>query len=168
MAKDVDNIVIENATIMFRNFSGKEGKFNPAGKRNFCVRLDKDISETLENDGWNIRYTKPRDPQEEPQAYLQVAVSYEHIPPKIWMITGKNKNLLDEESINVLDWAEFKNIDLIISPYVWEVNGKKGIKAYVKTMYCTIEEDAFAHKYEDLRDAGVLPNSMISDDDVPF
>ena len=35
-----NNIVIENARIGFRNFSGKEGQFNPAGRRNFCVFIE--------------------------------------------------------------------------------------------------------------------------------
>lgn len=159
MADRVANISVENARIIFRNFAGKESRYNPKGKRNFCLIIDNDVAENLKDIGWNIKYLNPRDPDEVPQAYLQVAVAYENFPPKIWLISGGKKTELDEDSVSVLDYAEIENIDLIIRPYVWDVNGKGGIKAYVKNMYVTVAENEFEKKYRDLED---------DDEDVPF
>ncbi|MDF2800249.1 MAG: hypothetical protein K0S61_152 [Anaerocolumna sp.] len=155
-----NNIVIENAKIGFRNFSGKEGKYNPAGRKNFCVFIDSDLGQTLENDGWNVRWLEPKDSNEEKQAYLQVTVSFGNIPPKIVIISSKGKTVLDEESISILDWAEIKEVDLIIRPYNWTLhegtrNEKSGVKAYIKSMYVTIHEDKFESKYYDVPDSAV-------------
>lgn len=155
-----NNIVIENARIGFRNFSGKEGKFNPAGRRNFCVFVDSDLGQKLEEDGWNVRWLEPRDENEERQAYLQVAVNYDNIPPKMVLVTNHGKTILDESSVNILDWAEIRNVDVIIRPYNWSMhegtkNEKSGVKAYVKSMYVTITEDEFESKYYDVPDSAV-------------
>ena len=152
MAKVLDNINIENAKIIFRNFKGEGSKYHRQGAKNFCVIIDDpEMAEELLRNGWNIRKLPARSEDEEEVYYLQVSVSFDNIPPKVFLITGKNKTMLDADTIETLDFAEIKNVDLIIRPYNWEISGKDGtkcgVKAYLKTMYVTIFEDEFAEKY---------------------
>lgn len=159
------NLTIENARLIFRNFSGKEGRFNAQGKRNFCVCLDPDTARELADDGWNVRQLTPRDAGDPPQNYISVQVKYGARPPRVFLITDNGKTALDESTIHILDWAELENVDLIVTPYNWEIGGKTGVTAYLKTMYATIATDDLERKYADCPDSAM---SAVLDDEVPF
>lgn len=149
MYKNVDNILIEDARIIFRNFRGEPNKYNRAGDRNFGVIIeDSDFANRLNEEGWNVKILKPRDEQEDVLNYIKVSVNYDYRPPKVYLVTRKGKVLLDDESIGNLDDADIKHIDLSIRPYYWENENNSGIKAYLKTMYVVIEEDEFESKYD--------------------
>jgi hypothetical protein len=155
----MENLKIEDARIIFRNFAGVETRYNRAGNRNFCVIVDDaDIAQQLISDGWNVKTLAPRDEDEEPRYYIPAAVSYKNIPPKIYLICGRSKVLLDEDTVGELDTADIVNVDVILRPYCWDLgNGKSGVKAYVKTMYVTIEKDEFADKYAEEESPEEMP-----------
>lgn len=144
MSRQIDNIRIDGARIIFRNFAGEEKQFNPKGQRNFCVLIAPEDAYALKEIGWKIKVLQPREEGDVEQPYLPVAVRFSSYPPKIVMVTSRGQTQLTEETVALLDTAEISNVDIIIRPYEWEP-GK--IKAYVKTMYVTIEEDELEQKY---------------------
>lgn len=154
MARPGENTVLmEGVRIIFRNFSGKEGQYNREGDRNFGVILPSDVAEAMARDGWNVKFLKAReeDEDETETPWLAVSVNYDKgRPPKIMLITSRGRTSLDSDSVDMLDWADIVNVDLIVRPYTWEVSGKTGIKAYLQSMYVTIEEDELERKYAEM------------------
>ena len=148
MANNEKNLVIRDAKIIFRNFQGAEQKYNRAGDRNFCLVIPtEDMAKMLANDGWKIKCWSTEDGDN--VYYLPVSVGYKFKDPVVMMITRHNKERLTEDTIGLLDDADIIRADVAVRPYAWEVNGQSGIKAYLKTLYVTVEEDEFADEYAD-------------------
>ena len=152
MAGNDGNVVMENVRIVFRNFKGKEGMYNREGDRNFAVLLDERTAKAMAEDGWNVKHLKAREEGDEEQAYLQVSVNFKGRPPRIVMITSRGRTDLGEDECELLDWADIRQVDLIVRPYDWSVNGKTGTKAYLKSLFVTIEEDELELKYASMDD----------------
>lgn len=150
MPQQDNTVLLEDVRIVFRNFAGREGMYNREGDRNFAVLLPKDVAQKLANDGWNVKQLKAREEDEEDQPYLSVTVSFKGRPPTIKMMTDRGSTFLDEGMVETLDWAEIKQVDLIIRPYDWAAHGKTGRKAYLQSLYITIIEDPLQVKYADI------------------
>lgn len=141
-------VTIYNARLMFRNFSGEETQYNPKGNRNFCIFLEPEIAKQMEEDGWSIRYLKPKEPEDLPQPILPVKVAFGNYPPTIIIISNGRKTKLNEDNVGLLDWAEIEQCDVIVRPYNWTVRGQTGVKAYLKSLYAVLAVDELAKKYD--------------------
>ena len=148
---NVNNINIEGAIVIWKNFSGERDKFNP-GKRGFSVVIDDAVmADELRNEGWNVKdrpLQEGADPSEQ-EWTLPVKLNMNRYT-QVWLIVGNHKTLLDENTVAQLDVVDFVNCDISIRPYEWEMGGRNGITAYVDSMYITIRENKFAAKYADL------------------
>jgi hypothetical protein len=158
MAANDGTLLIEGAEILYRNFAGKEGMYNAEGDRNFCLILDDETASKLARDGWNIKEQKVREEGDVPRKYVQVSVKYRGRsganvrPPTIVMITSKGRTSLSEAECEILDWVDIAHVDIIVRPFSWAVSGNTGVKAYLKSIYITIDEDPLQLKYQDVRE----------------
>lgn len=153
MVANGTTVVMEGVRITFRNFRGEERKYNKPGEKNFAVFLDQEVAERMESDEWNVKWLEPLEDDEEGQrqAFLPVSLKYDAgRPPSVVLITSRGKNHLGESEVELLDWADIINVDMIIRAYTWDVNGKQGVKAYLKSIYVTIEEDELERKYAEM------------------
>ena len=154
--KVTNNIRVRGAKLIFKNFQGKKTDFNDEGDRNFGVLLDDELAEQLKEDGWRVRYLRPRedDPEQYEQPWMKVKVKFNPYPPIAVLINSRGKKKLTEETIDQLDWSLITDCDLIIRPYNYTaIKGRPaGVSAYLKAIYVTISEDEFVEKYANIPD----------------
>lgn len=142
---------IDDARIIYRNFTGAASKFNREGDRNFAVIInDDEIKDALLKDGWNVKVKPPRDIDDEPFMYLPVKIKFSDYGPRVYLRSGNNMNSLDEESVHILDNIDIESVDLDLRPYDWEVSGKTGRTAYLQSIHVTQRVDRFAARYDNM------------------
>jgi hypothetical protein len=156
---------MEGVRLVFRNFTGRPGKYNQEGERGFAAVIPDELGRQLLEDGWNVKWFKPREDEDEGEpneCYLPIVIKYRNLkgepvrPPRIVTITpdgegGYVRKNLDEHEVENLDWVRMTNVDLIVRPYPWgPINGKYGTTAYLQSLFVTIEEDELEQKYRNL------------------
>lgn len=147
----IDNsgkLIVENARILYRNFSGVASQFNHEGDRNFCVIIDNpDAVADLQAAGWNVKIRAPREEGDTALNYVKVNVSYKYKAPKIIRHIGNAAIDVSEETVGELDKDDIEYCDMVIAPYKWSRGGDEGISAYVQELHAVIRPDYFGNKY---------------------
>lgn len=143
-------LMIDDARIVYRNFSGTGSRYNREGDRNFAVVIpDQEIADALIENGWNVKIKPPREEGDSPFMYMPVKVKFNDRGPNVYLVTGKRMNRLDEESVSCLDDVDIQSVDMDIRPYDWEVNGRSGRSAYLQSIKVTQRIDRFAAENEE-------------------
>lgn len=154
----MNNLIIENAEIIYPNFSGREGRYNREGDRNFSVLIPEvpGLVDKLAAEGWNV---KPYYQNNEPtgRSYISgVSINFKYyIPPEIHYVSGGRDIVLTEETLSgriaaQLDGRGAEKVDVSIRPREWErADGSKGIKGYVDEMRIVAKKSLFSSDYVD-------------------
>ena len=149
-------VEMDNVHLCFRNFRGLGDKYNKEGDRNFAIIIpDMDIAEALQNDtnkygvGWNVKIKPPREDGDDPFIYLSVKVKFNDRGPKVYLQSGHNRVLLNEETVGMLDDIDILSVDLDIRPYDDEINGRPFRSAYLQRMVVTQNLDRFEARFAD-------------------
>lgn len=152
----ITNLVqIDDARIIFRNFSGLGDKYNREGDRNYAVVIpNEDLADALVNDkneygvGWNVKVKPPRDEDDTPFMFMKVKVSFGgRKQPAIYLKSGNNMRKLDENTIGILDRIDIQSVDMDVRPYDDTGNYGPFRSAYLQSMCVTQNIDRFSARF---------------------
>lgn len=139
---------IDDARIIFRNFSGAASQFNREGDRDFHLIIDDtEIADALDREGWNVKIKPARSEDEDPLMSMKVKVKFNGYGPNCYLYSGTRRVELDEESVGCLDDIEIDRVDMDIRPYDWSLNGKTGRTAYLQSIRVYQRLDRFAEDF---------------------
>ena len=144
---------VDDAHLIYRNFRGEARMYNNEGDRNFNLLLNESEAKAMEEAGFRVKVRPSTDLYDEPRRTMVVKVGYKFRPPKIIVISGRNRYELTEETVGELDYADIEHVDLTVRPSYWRrPDGQSGVTAYLNSMYVTLVEDPYAEKYAEYTD----------------
>lgn len=119
--------MVDDARIIWRNFSGRPSQYNREGDRNFALIIpNQETADEFLKRGWNVKIKPPREEGEAPFMFINVNVKYGgRRDPEAYLCVGKKKVDLTESTINRLDDVEIDHVIMDLRPYDWSGTGEK-------------------------------------------
>lgn len=146
---------INDARIIWPNFSGRGDRFNREGDRNFHVVIpDQEICDALLADkneygnSWNVKIKPPREEGDAPFMHMLVKVKFNGKGPNIYLVSGNKQVPLNEDTVSCLDNIDILSVDMDIRPYDDILpNGTSFRAAYLSAMRVYQRVDRFANDF---------------------
>lgn len=145
---DAKLLKIDDARIIYRDFSGDKTKFSN-GKRSFSVLIDDPhIADLLEENGYTVkRPVNDADDGRELPMHMKVKVKYNANGPDIYLVTNGVMTKVPEERVADLDRIRIISADMDIRAYDGEYAGKPFRSAYLNSMRVYQQVDRFMEEY---------------------
>lgn len=169
----VPRIVIEDAKLLWPNFSGRPDRFsrNEPVPPNTNVTLKKDVADKLRELGVNVREPKI-DPDREGldlDPFVKVRFNYSgRSEPRVTMLMGDPaetpaarmpRQVLDRSTVKLLDTANIISADLVVNTY--QAPGSDSTTLYADSAYIFVRPSPLDLKY------GMFASDS-DDDDIEF
>lgn len=145
---------IDDARIIWKNFSGRGDRFNREGDRNFHLVIpDQETCDLLLDDknefgnSWNVKIKPPKEDGDVPFMHMLVKVKFNGRGPNVYLDRGRDREplLLNEDTVSCLDDMDILSVDLDIRPYDDTLpNGTSFRTAYLSAMRVYQRVDRFA------------------------
>lgn len=150
---------INDARIIWKNFSGRGDRFNREGDRNFSLVIPtQEDCDALRNDtnkfgdGWNVKIKPPREEGDTPFMHMPVKVKFNGRGPNVYLDRGPKREPLQltEDTIACLDEMDILSVDLDIRPYDDKLPNDNTFRtAYLSAMKVYQRLDRFAASSDD-------------------
>lgn len=153
-----DLLMIDDAKICWKNFSGAPTPFNKSGGvREFHLVIPNDeikdiLLDNKSRDGasWNVKIRAPREEGDTPFLHMKVNVRFNEYGPKVYLVSGGRQHRLDEEEVGILDNMDIASVDMDIRPNDTIVQGVAYRTAYLQSIRVYQRMDRFE---EDMRES---------------
>ena len=166
-------VLIRDAKLRFKNFSGRGNDTNREGNRCFAVVIDNiDFYNELVARGWNLSTWEKGGMHPEPFSEMEdgsVCLPFTNVnlnfhgnfPPTVIEYTKENVRgrKVPEAEVGELDMSYLENVKLLLNPSHWKTASGEGTKGYVEELRCTIDNGS---PFDD------DPEYQFEDEAIPF
>jgi hypothetical protein len=159
--RELPLLTIEDLEFIYNtNFAGEHRPpYDKEGERYFNAKINPEIAEQLDRDGWNVKWSKPGqnhpNPDEfVPEPYIVVSIGFKFRPPTILLIRNDRPTVITEKTCGILDSTEFEKVDVTIRARYWQnEQGGSGYKAWLAEFYGHVRMTELGEKYAYLLDS---------------